>query len=198
MKFPNSGNGRPYVRIDGRTGAFSLSNPEGPPTVFDVTGKLLAFDYESAQQGWLRVDQAGADWVPLNAPDEWTNPPAPSVEHSPGVRLDVFCKDWPDPKVRELRGNSRAVTGLVSEIVEKAGDMVKRKAVLVRIDAARIVKVGRGSTVNFDFTVAPADRWPDLSTLDPHRDAPQPQPAPAQSGDAWGDDDDTSDPDAWA
>ena len=198
MKFPNTGDGRPYVRIDGRTGAFALSNPEGPPTVFDVTGKLLAFDYETAQQGHLRVDQAGADWVPLNALNEWTNPPAPSVEHKPGVRIDVFCKEWPDPKVRELRGNSHAVTGLISGILEKAGDKVSGKAILARMNAAQVVKVGRGSTVKFDFEIAPSDRWPDLSTFNPHLDTPQPQPSPTQSGDAWGENDDTQDPDAWA
>lgn len=194
MKFPNSGDGRPYVRLDGRTGSFALSEPEGAPRAFDMTGKALALDFETAEQGWLRVDQAGADWVPLNAPDEWTNPPQPSIEHSAGVRIDVMCNDWPDPKVRELRGNSRAVTGLIAAISEQAGDLQKGKAVLVRIKAARIRKVGRGSSVDFDFEIAPSDRWLDLATFDAHRDAPQSDRVSEPSDNAWG----ANDPDAWA
>ena len=97
-----------------------------------------------------------------------------------------MCKDWSAPQVPELRGNSQAVTGFIAPVSKQAGDPVKGKAALVRIKAAHMRTVGRGSTVDFEIELARRDRWSNLASFDAHRDAPPPAPAPLEDGaDAW-------------
>ena len=88
MNFPNSGSGRPYVRIDGRSGAFALSVPDGDPEVVEMHGKKLDLDIAGAKQGWLRLSTNGADWVALETLDDWAGTPRPSADHAPGVCID--------------------------------------------------------------------------------------------------------------
>ena len=57
MIFPNTGGGRPFVRIDGRSGGFSLSTLDGDPEIFEMTGRLLDLDLASAAQGWLKISK---------------------------------------------------------------------------------------------------------------------------------------------
>jgi len=93
MIFPTTGSGRPYVRINGHTGTFALSTPDGEPKAFQMNGKLLDIDLNGASQGWLRLDSNGADWVPLAGRDAWRSTPSPSSDHDPGVRVDMRCPD---------------------------------------------------------------------------------------------------------
>ena len=55
LKFPSNA-GRPYCRLDGRTGAFALSVPDGDPEIVEMKGKILDLDIAGAEQGWLRLD----------------------------------------------------------------------------------------------------------------------------------------------
>jgi hypothetical protein len=168
MKFPTS-SGQPYLKIDGRTGAFSLSCPDGDPEVFDMSGKLLDLDLNGANQGWLKLDVGVADWVPLATRGEWEDTPQPSADHKSGVSIDVMGRDWPDPKLRQLRGSSRAITKFIARIAEAAGDIPNGKAVRVRITGAKAIKCGKGSSVDIGFEMAPRDAWPDVTTFDDHR-----------------------------
>ncbi len=169
MHFPNSGSGRPYVRIDGRSGAFALSVPDGDPEIVEMHGKLLDLDLAGVSQGWLCFSTGGADWVPLETPDDWLNPPKPSADHNAGVRIDLMCADWAEPKVRELRGSSRAITGFITRIAQAAGDVPAGKAVRVRITGARVVKIGKGTSAEIGFEIAPRDKWPAVTAFDAHR-----------------------------
>jgi hypothetical protein len=171
MIFPTSGGGRPYVRIDGRTGAWALSVHDGEPKIVAMKGSLVDLDLVGAEQGWLRLGTDGADWQPLAARDDWTSTPRPSADHNPGVRIDLMCADWPDPKVRELRGSSRAITGFIAQVAEQAGDVPAGRAVRIRIGAAKPVRFGKGSSVVIGFEIAPPDKWPDVATFDAHREA---------------------------
>ncbi len=166
MYFPNSGSGRPYVRIDGRSGAFALSVPDGDPEIVEMHGKLLDLDLAGVSQGWLCFSTGGADWVPLETLDDWLNPPKPSADHNAGVRIDLMCADWAEPKVRELRGSSRAITGFITRIAQAAGDVPEGKAVRVRITGARVVKIGKGTSAEIGFEIAPRDKWPDRSDFE--------------------------------
>ncbi len=169
MFFPNSGSGRPFVRIDGRSGAFALSVPDGDPEIVEMHGKLLDLDLAGVSQGWLCFSTGGADWVALETLDDWLNPPKPSADHNAGVRIDLMCADWAEPKVRELRGSSRAITGFITRIAQAAGDVPEGKAVRVRITGARVVTIGKGTSVAIDFEIAPRDKWPDVAAFDAHR-----------------------------
>ena len=170
MFFPNSGSGRPFVRIDGRSGAFALSVPEGgDPEIVEMHGKLLDLDIAVAAQGWLRLSSDGADWQPLETLDDWKGTPRPSADHAPGIKIDVMSADWLEPKVRELRASSRAVTGFVARVALEAGDVPDGKAVRVRITGAKMLKFGKGSSVDLSFEIAPRDRWPDVAAFDEHR-----------------------------
>ena len=56
LTFPNSGGGKPFVRLDGRNGTFSLSSPDGEaPEVFPMREKVLVADIKRAEQGWLKL-----------------------------------------------------------------------------------------------------------------------------------------------
>jgi hypothetical protein len=178
MQFPNSGTGRPFVRINGTTGNFALSVADGgEPENIDMTGRVLDLDLTGAEQGHLSVSKDGSDWLPIGARDAWKATPSPSPDHSPGVMLDLMCADWPEPKVRELRASSRAVTGFIARVALAAGDIPAGKAVRIRLTGAKAVRFGKGSSVNIDFELAPRDKWPDVAAFDEHRDA-VPEAAP--------------------
>ena len=102
-------------------------------------------------------------------------------------RVDLMCADWDAPAVRELRGSSRAVTGFIAKIAAAAGDIPEGKAVRVRLTGARVVKIGKGTSADIGFEVAPADKWPDATAFDAHRDAPEAAPPapPAPAKSAW-------------
>ena len=165
LSFPQSSSGRPWARLDARTGLMFISSPEGDKVPVDLKGKALGFDIANAKQGWLAVGTAGADWQDLPDGGGWGNPP--SADHKPAVDIDIWCNDpaFGDAKLRTSRGNSRAFTQLVQEIAKKVGDVQggaeasKRALPLIRIDAVRIVKVGQGTSVSFDFTLAQIANW---------------------------------------
>lgn len=165
LSFPQSSSGRPWARLDARTGLMFISSPEGDKLPVDLKGKALGFDIANAKQGWLAVGTAGADWQDLPEGGGWGNPP--SADHKPAVDIDIWCNDpaFGDAKLRTSRGNSRAFTQLVQEIAKKVGDVQggaeasKRALPLIRIDAVRIVKVGQGTSVSFDFTLAQIANW---------------------------------------
>ena len=182
MFFPNSGGGRPFVRIDGRSGGFGLSMPDGGDLeIVEMRGKLLDLDITGAGQGWLKISTDGTDWQALETLDDWIGTPRPSGDHNPGVRVDLMCDAWAEPKVRELRGSSRAIIGFIVRIAEAAGAVPEGKAVRVRVTGARVKTIGKGTSAEIGFEIAPKDKWPDVAAFDEHRDAPEPTAAPATS-----------------
>ena len=172
MIFPTTGSGRPYVRIDGRSGSFALSVPDGDPEIVEMKNRLLDLDIAGAEQGWLRLSTDGADWVALGERDGWAGTPRPSADHAPGFCIDLMCADWPEPQVRQLRGSSRAITGFIARIAEAAeaaGAVPDGKAVRVRLTGARVVKIGKGTSAEIGFEIAPRDNWPLVAAFDAHR-----------------------------
>jgi hypothetical protein len=101
------------------------------------------------------------------------------------VQVDVFCAAWPEPQVRQLRGSSRAVVGFVTRLDAAALDAPDDKAVAVKIGGTRIAKMGKGSTAEVAFEVAPREKWPDRALFDKVADeaddAPPAPAAPAKS-----------------
>ncbi len=61
MQFPNSGTGRPYIRLDARTATFKASCVDCDPVEVDLIGKIVDLDLANAEQGWIKVGQQGAD-----------------------------------------------------------------------------------------------------------------------------------------
>jgi hypothetical protein len=187
MHFPNSGSGRPYVRIDGRSGSFALSVPDGDPEIVEMHDKKLDLDIAGAEQGWLRLSKDGADWQPLATLDDWAGTPKPSADHNAGVCIDVMCADWPEPKVRELRGSSRAITGWIARIALAAGDVPEGKAIRIRVTGAKVLTFGKGSSVDIGFEIAPRDKWPDVAAFDEHRRDDAPTDGASGASKAFGD-----------
>lgn len=186
MQFPNSGgSGRPYARFDARTGMLFVSSPDGDRTPIDLKGKVLGIDLAQAVQGWLHVAQGATDWRPLTAPDQWGSPPSP--DHKPGVEVDLVSKDpaFGDAPTRSCRGNSRAWTGFVADVASKVGEIPEGKIPVIRIDNVKLVKVGAGTSVNIEFTVAPREKW---IVRDAHADAAAAQAAPKKAAPAPADD----------
>jgi len=192
LEFPNSGGGRSFVRYDGRNGAFLLSSPDGEaPEVFPMRDKILVADIKRAEQGWLKFKD-GVDWQPLDAANAWGGPP--SRDHNAAVQVDVYCAAWPDPQIRQLRGSSKALIGFVKRLDAAAAGAPDDKAVTVRIGAARITKIGQGTSAEASFEVAPPAKWLDRSIFDETEDNEEDDdarvvdfapPAPAKS--AWDD-----------
>jgi hypothetical protein len=194
MYFPSSGSGKPYCRIDGRSGTFALSTADGDPEVVEMRGQLLDIDLRQARQGWLAFSTAGADFVALETRDAWSGTPRPSPDHAPAVELDVSSPDWPEPRVRQLRASSRCVTSFVARIAEAASEVPEDRVVRVKITGANVVKFGRGSSADITFNVAPREKWPQRDFFDAAAEAIEAEePKPAQA-DATGFDEDA---DAW-
>ena len=171
MQFPGSGGDKPFCRVDGRSGQFLLSIPEGgAPETVEMRGKILDLDLIGARQGWLRLDANGADFVALAVIDGWAGTPRPSPDHKPAVELSVFCADWPEPRARQLRASSRCVTDFIARVSEAAGSVPADRAVRVRITGARVVKVGKGSSADIEFNIAPPAKWPDRAIFDETED----------------------------
>ena len=180
LSFPNSGdgNGKPWARLDGRTGIMFVSSPDGKSPV-DLKGKVLSLNLANATQGWLKVETGGTDWQPI-VDGQWGNPP--SADHKPAVDVDLYCKDasFGDAKVRTARGNSRAWTSFIGQVSEKVGPVEQGAWPTIRIDAVRVVKVGAGSTIAIDFTLAPKEKWvSEASIAGDASQAPEPAPKPA-------------------
>ena len=96
-------------------------------------------------------------------------------------QVDVFCNDWPEPKGRQLRGSSRAVVGFVTHLDAGAIEAPDGKAIAVRIGGTRIAKIGKGTSADVSFAVAPRDKWPERTIFDEADDDldPAPESAPA-------------------
>ena len=188
MHFPNSGSGRPFVRIDGRSGGFALSVPDGGDLeIVEMKNRLLDLDLAGASQGWLRLSTEGADWVALETLDDWAGTPRPSADHAPGVCIDVMSTDWPEPQVRQLRGSSRAITGFIARIALAAGGVPAGKAVRIRITGAKVMKFGKGTSAEIGFEIAPQEKWPDVAAFDDHRGDDAPTDGASGASKAFGD-----------
>jgi len=176
LTFPNSGSGRPYISLDARTGMWKISTANGPEMV-DLKGKTMALDVANAVQGWLHVGPSGADWQPIER-GQWGN--APSADHKPGVALTVVIEN----EVRELRGNSKALTGFIAAIAREVGSQAAADGPLplIRIEGSKVVKIGQGTSVDVQYKLAPAAKWVDRSVL--HADGADPAPAPAKAAKA--------------
>ena len=160
LSFPNSGGGRPWARLDARTGMLLVSAPDGGKEAVNLKGKVISVDIANAEQGWLCVSAAGADWQPITG-GAWGNPP--SAEHKPGVEVDIYSKDaaFGDAPIRSARGNSRGWNTWIGEIAKQAGGIPPGKWPTLKVTDVAVVKVGQGSSVNIGFTMAPIDKWTD-------------------------------------
>ena len=180
INFPSTGSGRPYINLDARTGMWKISTPDGPQ-ITDMTGKTMALDVYGATQGWLRVDASGADWQPISE-GKWGAPPSP--DHKAGVAITVVIGGT---DVRELRGNSRALTGFINAVAREAATAgVKPDGAIpvVKFDQPKLVKIGQGTSVDVRYKMAPADKWAARSVLD-SEPAPAPVAPPPAAGEDW-------------
>ena len=184
LNFPSSGGGQPWARIDGRDGRMTVSGPDDQH-MFDMRNKVFAFNVKGATQGWLSLAN-GRDWQPIQN-GQWGNPPSP--DHGSGVEIEIYSKidDFGDSPIRVASSASRAFTAFVTAISHKAGDDLPDDAwPTIRVDDVTPVKVGKGLSVDFSFTMAPRDKW-----LKPEQDAaPQApeKPKPLVEQDTLGDD----------
>lgn len=191
MFFPgqSTGNGgKAWARLDARTGMLVLSTPDGSKKMMDLSGKTIALDTLAATQGWLRVDASGADWQPVPR-DQWGVPP--SAEHKAGVQADIYCNDsaFGDALIRVARGNSKGWCAFVGGVVQQAGSVPAGTWPTLRINKVNVVKVGQGSSIQVDFTLAPKEKWVKDADIRTPATAPATAPAkaPAATGGAFGD-----------
>lgn len=170
LNFPTSGGGQPWARIDGRNGMMTVSGPDDQHT-FDMKKQVFAFNVKGATQGWLALAN-GRDWQPI-ANGQWGNPP--SADHQPGVEIEIYSKseDFGDSPIRVASASSKAFTSFISAVASKAGsDLPDDAWPTIRVDGVTTVKVGKGSSIDISFTMAPRDRW-----YKPEREAPAAAPA---------------------
>jgi len=188
ISFPNSGNnGRPWARLDARTGIMFLSSADGEKTPCDLKGKVLALDISNATQGWLAVTAAGAAWTPIEG-GNWGL--GPTEDHKPGVDIDIWCKDFGDVKLRTSRGNSWGWNGFIQAVAEKAGEVGGDSWPTIKITGVKVVKRGQGSSIEVEFLMAPPEKWVKEAVI--RADEPEaegkpvsakPKPAPAKIAD---------------
>ncbi len=137
MQFPTA-DSIPYLQMDGRDGAFRFGEGQDNQQV-DLKDKPLAVNIAGAIQGWLAIGGGGADWQPLEKPDNWGT--APSHDHKPGVAVMVYSEAaFGSDKGYRFRGNSGANNRFIQAIFEKAGAEVDGKMPLIRITEVKKVK----------------------------------------------------------
>jgi hypothetical protein len=161
MYFPgqSSGNsGKPWARLDARTGLLVISGPDGNKKMIDLSGKVISLNTLNATQGWLKVDASGADWQPVPR-DQWGVPPSP--DHKAGVEVELYCNDpaFGDAPVRVARGNSKGWTAFVGGVVQQAGAVPAGTWPTIKVNAVKVIKIGQGSSITVDFAVAPKEKW---------------------------------------
>ena len=178
LNFPQQASGKPWARLDARTGILFVSSADGEKTPVDMKGKVFGLDIANATQGWLMVGAAGVDWQEVNG--TWGNPPSP--DHKPGVDVTIYSKDasFGDAPFRSARGNSRAWTQFVADVAKKAGAIPAGKLATLKVDAVKTIKVGQGTSVQIDFTLAPKEKWFSAE----EEAAPAPASAPASVSDS--------------
>jgi hypothetical protein len=176
LNFPQQASGKPWARLDARTGILFVSSADGEKSAVDMKGKTFGLDIANAKQGWLMVGAAGVDWQEVNG--AWGNPP--SADHKPGVDVTIYSKDasFGDAPFRSARGNSRAWTQFVADVAKKAGLIPAGKLATLRVDAVKTIKVGQGTSVQIDFTLAPKEKWYSAEEA-----SAAPAPAPTSSSD---------------
>jgi hypothetical protein len=111
--------------------------------------------------------------------DDWSGTPKPSPDHSAAVDINLHCPDWPLPRVRQLRGSSRCITNFIAGVAEAAGEVPDDRVVRIRITGARVVKIGKGTSAEIGFEVAPREKWPDRADFDDDDDGSATEAAPA-------------------
>jgi hypothetical protein len=160
MHFPgqSTGGGKPWARLDARTGLLVISGPDGSKKMVDLSGKVLSLNTLSALQGWLRVDASGADWQPVPR-DQWGVPPSP--EHKAGVEVELYCNDpaFGDAPVRVARGNSKGWTAFIAGVVQQAGAVPAGTWPTIKVNTVKVIKIGQGTSIQVDFVVAPKEKW---------------------------------------
>ena len=190
LSFPNTGvSTGPWARLDSRTGIFMVSNADGGKTPVDLTGKPISMALGDCEQGWLRVDAAGAEWIPISN-GVWGTPPSP--EHKPGVDVAIYSKDqFGDAPIRSCRGNSRGWNGFiaaVSETVEAAGGCKPEEWVTIKITKITVIKIGQGTSIDVSFVLAPREKWVTPPKIAEAKPKPAPKPV-AQAAQVAPDDD---------
>ena len=161
MLFPTNSAQGAYINLDGKLGTFKLSQADGDATPIDATGLTFGLDIANARQGWLALSKGARDWQPIDAENQWGI--KPSDEHKPGVELDIHCHEgaFGDEPVRAFSGASLAVTNFVAAAAKAAGDLssVADTIPTLRVNAVHIKQLGKGSSVNVDFTMLPREKW---------------------------------------
>jgi hypothetical protein len=181
MKFPSTTVAGPWVRIDGRSGQFIVSTPEGETDYVDPKDKVIGVDLQNARQGWLHIDQGIFDWAPLENEDDWGTPP--SEHHKPGVQCNLVGTNgiFGDSPVRSCTASTKAWTTFIGSVHEKcANDLSPDTIPTIKITAVRPVKIGKGNSINIAFDVAPTNRWIKRADL------PTGDEATSDSDDSWG------------
>ena len=191
MYFPGQStgsSGKPWARLDARTGMLVISAPDGNKKMVDLSGKVIGLNTLNATQGWLKVDASGADWQPVPR-DQWGVPPSP--EHKAGVEVELYCNDpaFGDAPVRVARGNSRGWTAFIAGVVQQAGAVPVGTWPTIKVSAVKVIKIGQGSSIAVDFAMAPKEKW--VKDAEISR-SPAPATNPAQksaqaTGGAFGD-----------
>lgn len=187
---PQSAGGGAWVRLNSQAATFQVSVGDGESETVDLKGAVLAIDLKNHEQGWLSVGQAGADWRPLSRPDDWSD--RPSRDHRPGIRVHVHSDRFPEPHVRELRGNSKAVLDFLVNALRltevEDTDLLPDDAVpTFKVEKIVRKKISATmSTTEVSLKIAPRDRWLSRADFDAARGGGHPAEAGGEAdGDDW-------------
>jgi hypothetical protein len=98
MNFPSNGSGRPYVRIDGRTGDFALSCPDGDPEVVEMKNRLVDIDIAGADQGCCACPRTAPNgcrsWLAMPGPRRRGRAQANGHDHAADGNQDAALAIW--------------------------------------------------------------------------------------------------------
>ena len=149
----NSGSGRPYIRFTPLGNAW-IKGSENGPAEFDPRTSGMLIDVARAQLGWLTLSEGSREWSPW--PSMASPTKKPTAEAKTGFMVSVYAPKLLGDEVHDFSANSTASTRFFETLynkVEAEGELDKGRVPLVQITGSKLLKIGKGTTREVEFTI---------------------------------------------
>lgn len=168
----NNGTGRPYIRFTPQGNAWMKAGENGQDE-FDPRTSGMLIDVARAQLGWLTLKEGTREWEPWPSISSPTKKPNPDAKT--GFTVSVYAPKLLGDEVHDFSANSTASTRFFETLynkVEAEGELEGGRVPLVQITGSKLLKIGKGTTREVEFTITKyVDRPKPLAEIS--HDAPE-------------------------
>lgn len=152
----NNGTGRPFIRFSPQANAWLKSGENGAEE-FDPRTSGMAIDVERGTLGWLTLGEGIREWVAWPSMSERTK--QPSAEAKVGFLVSVYAPKLLGEEVHDFSANATASTRFFETLYNQAeSGFGQGKVPLVQVTGSKLLKIGKGTTREVEFTIT---KWID-------------------------------------